>query len=124
MPPPESDRPSSAPGDPWSEPWAASRQTSSASVRAARRGRASGYARFRPRSPAGRSTAEPWLHGLTLGVVSLGFRLGGLARDDAVDPLTVSLLGFKREAKLLAHHPREEPTDRVLLPAGGLHDRR
>src|SRR5438045_4122200 len=120
MAPPESDRPSSAPGDPSSEPGAASRQTSSASVRAARRGRASGYARSRPRSPVGRSTAEPWLRGLTVGVVSLGFRLGRLARDDAVDPLTVSLLGFEREAELLAHHPREEPADGLLLPAGRL----
>src|SRR5437899_93065 len=85
---------------------------------------ANGAAQAEEPRPSPGSAGDAWLDSLPLGVVSLGFRLGGLGRDDAVDPLTVSLLGFEREAKLLAHHPCEEPADGMLLPAGRLHDRR
>src|SRR5882757_2838000 len=121
--PPESERSSSGQWGPWSEPWAASRRTSSASVRAARRGRTSGYARSRPRSPAGRSPAAPSLGGRTVVIFTLGFRFGRLARNDAIDSHALGLLGFEHEAELLAHHRCEEAAHRVLLPAGRLHDR-
>ena len=50
---------------------------------------------------------------------------GSLGGDDAIDALAViGFLEFEREAELLAHDPREEPAHGMLLPAGGLHDRR
>jgi hypothetical protein len=38
--------------------------------------------------------------------------------------MTIDLLGLKIEAELLAHHAREEATDRVLLPMGRANDGR
>src|SRR6266576_7307456 len=42
--------------------------------------------------------------------------------DDPIDTGTVGFLGDKIEAELLAHHPGEEPTHRVLLPISCRHD--
>src|SRR5260221_2761856 len=57
--------------------------------------------------------------------VLLGLRFARRARDDAIDAVAVIwLLGLQREAELFAHDPCEEPADRMLLPAGGLHDDR
>jgi hypothetical protein len=39
-----------------------------------------------------------------------------------IDAVTVGLLGAQLQAELLAHHARKEAADRVLLPAGCLHD--
>ena len=46
------------------------------------------------------------------------------AAVDAIDPMTVHLLGLKIEAELFAHHASEEAADRVLLPMGRAHDGR
>src|SRR5262249_10580937 len=48
------------------------------------------------------------------------FRL--LPGRHTIDAVTVGLLGEQRQAKLLAHHACKEAADRVLLPAGCLHD--
>src|SRR5712671_2368186 len=47
----------------------------------------------------------------------------GLAAD-AIDARVAGLLGYQRQAELLAHHAGEEAAHRVLLPAGRLHDGR
>src|SRR5262249_40442809 len=64
------------------------------------------------------------LGGSAGGILSLGVCFRGFARNDAVDPLAVDLLGLERETELLAHDAGEEATHGVLLPAGRLHDRR
>src|SRR5438874_2092930 len=60
---------------------------------------------------------------LAVGILGLGFRFGGLPRNDAIDAIAVGLLGFERETELLAHHAGEKAAHRVLLPAGPFHDR-
>src|SRR5438552_1260495 len=77
------------------------------------------YRLSRPRSPAGQSTAAPWLGSPEVDV--LGFCLGGLA-DDAVDSSAVGLLRSQRQPELPTHHAGQEAADRMLLPAGRLHD--
>src|SRR6476619_7440075 len=61
---------------------------------------------------------SPWLGSMAVGGLRLGFCFGGFAGNDAVDAIAIDLLGFERETELLAHDAREEPTHRMLLPAG------
>src|SRR5712671_2787739 len=86
-----------------------------------RRGRATGCGRSRPRSPRDRMIAGSCgSSGLASGLALA--RLGLAA--DAIDARVAGLLGYQRQAELLAHHAGEEAAHRVLLPAGRLHDGR
>src|SRR6266481_5193917 len=49
---------------------------------------------------------------------------GGFFDQDAVDPLRAGFLGHQPQAEPLAQHAGKEAADRVLLPAGRLHDGR
>src|SRR5438874_2096604 len=53
----------------------------------------------------------------------LGFCLGGLAGDDAVDPFAVGFLRSQRQPELPAHNAGKKAADRMLLPASRFHDR-
>ena len=49
-------------------------------------------------------------------------RFGRLAGGHTINAFAVGLLRYQRQAELLAHHAGKEAADRVLLPAGRLHD--
>ncbi len=52
----------------------------------------------------------------------LRLRFGRLSGRHAINALSPGLLRYQCQAELLAHHTRKEAADRVLLPAGRLHD--
>jgi len=54
----------------------------------------------------------------------VGLGLPGVFGDDPVEAVTIDLLAFERQTELFADHPGKEAANRMLLPAGCLHDRR
>ncbi len=53
---------------------------------------------------------------------SVRLRFGRLSGGHTINAFAVGLLRCQRQAELLAHHTGKEAADRVLLPAGRLHD--
>src|SRR5690348_9799585 len=73
-------------------------------------------------APPDRPPREAWPSSCGGAARGAGRRACTDAAGDAIDPVTVDLLRTQIEAERLAHHPGEEPSDRVLLPMGRAHN--